>query len=1265
MNNKISFRDILKKQSKGNLIFSSVIVFFFAALIVIYNLMLLNSLSDNIISSGQISAERSAKTVDTFLSDCANSISIAEYTLNDLITKGTLEDEILNYMIQQDSSLVNAIGQNTTKLYAYINGKIFDGKGDIREPDYIVGGRPWYKKAMADKGNFVIVDPYTDIHSGEILMTIAKTMSDGKSLIMLDVSFEHIQEIIEHESAEDTNLSEMVLDGNGSVVAHSDKEELGKNYHNETGSIGASIAEKLAEGTEQNFNIYTGGHRYTAYIVPIRGGWYSVSVVATSDQYMPIRIMFIVSIIVSVLAVAAIVFIMIRSGSKEIIAGRLNAQLSSAADIYISLSDIDLDNDTLIQIKDADPGFVEKEVSEDIGVREKFSALMKALPESDTKQAALDFVDFSTLDERLDGKTSISLEYLSFRDKWVRGRFVPSVRKPDGKLSHVLWMLEDIDAEKQERDKLTEKADKLTAQLSSAADIYISLCDLNIPDNSVVSIKNANPAIAKAVDACDHNMQEIFFGIMRGLPESPTKQLAIDFCDLSDVESKLIDTNTITVEYLSYGNIWVRGRYVVSERDENGKITHLLWMLENIDAEKRARDRLSAVAEKLHNQMSSIANIYISAYDINLVDDTFSEIRATNRQVTGIVGENRSHAQQTLYAVMQKITDESAVSAVREFMDLSTLNERLKDTNTITIEYPSNEKIWRRARFIESERSSEGELLHVLLVAENIDKEKKARDKLIDMSERAVAANEAKSAFLSNMSHEIRTPINAVLGMNEMVLRECSDPAIITYSESIRTAGTTLLGLINDILDFSKIEAGKMEIIPVDYDLATVLSDLVNMIQTRLDNKGLMLITEFDSTMPHMLHGDEVRIKQIITNILTNAVKYTEKGSVTFTVTCERIEDEPDSVMLKVAIKDTGIGIKPEDMSKLFSKFERIEEKRNRTVEGTGLGMSITQSLLSMMNSKLEVSSVYGEGSVFGFSLKQKVIRWDAIGDYSEAHRNSVASREKYHEKFTAPDAHILVVDDTVMNLLVFTSLLKSTQVKIDTAENGDDGIALALRNRYDIIFLDHMMPHKDGIETLKELKAAPGNPNHDTPMICLTANAISGAREKYLEAGFTDYLTKPIESAKLEEMICEYLAPDKIRTAVSIKPKPAPKAVLPDGIFKISELDVVTGITNAGSEEQYIELLRSYAGMMGNYLDKMRDYWLTGNLPNAMIKLQSLKSASRTVGAIWIKRYAQRLENAGNSGDTDLINKEFEDFLFRCKVLGARISAVVDPKEK
>ena len=532
--------------------------------------------------------------------------------------------------------------------------------------------------------------------------------------------------------------------------------------------------------------------------------------------------------------------------------------------------------------------------------------------------------------------------------------------------------------------------------------------------------------------------------------------------------------------------------------------------------------------------------------------------------------------------------------------------------------------------------------------------------KLAEAAEAANQANEAKSYFLSTMSHDIRTPMNAILGLNEMVLRDCHDEEITAYSESIRTAGKTLLGLINDILDFSKIEAGKMDIINVDYNFVSLLNDLVNMVQGKASDKGLKLNLDIDRNIPMILNGDEIRIKQIITNILSNAVKYTKEGSITFKAGFEWIEDDKDSVKLRISVTDTGIGIKKEDLDRLFVAFERIDEKKNRNIEGTGLGMSIAQSFLAMMGSHMEVESEYGKGSTFSFTLVQGVKDWNPIGNYEETFKRAISERQNYRESFTAPHARLLVVDDTPVNLSVFQSLLKRTKVQIDTAGSGDEGIVLYKQKHYDVIFLDHMMPDKDGIETLKEMKTFKDTPNSETPIICLTANAISGIREMYINAGFDDYITKPIDPDRLEAMLLQYISKGKIAPPSDDEED---DYFIPDFIFKIDALDVNSGLIHCGSREAYMATLKMYLEAASQNAEDIERYWSVRDLKNTTIKVHALKSTSRVIGALKLGDLAEKLEKAGDSGDTETLEKELGKLLSQYRELAAELEPLSDIK--
>lgn len=409
-------------------------------------------------------------------------------------------------------------------------------------------------------------------------------------------------------------------------------------------------------------------------------------------------------------------------------------------------------------------------------------------------------------------------------------------------------------------------------------------------------------------------------------------------------------------------------------------------------------------------------------------------------------------------------------------------------------------------------------------------------EELEEANLRLAAASEAKSSFLANMSHEIRTPINAVLGMDEMILRECKDKQILEYANDIDSAGHQLLSLVNDILDFSKIESGKMELHPVEYEMFSIMNDCYNMIYMRAKRKDLKFSIENDPQIPAFLYGDEVRIRQIIMNLLTNAVKYTKDGSVTLKFDFENTDE--DNINLIISVKDTGIGISEDDQKYLFDSFKRIDEKTNRNIEGTGLGLSITKKFTDMMGGTIGVDSVLYEGSTFTVTIPQKIADKGTVGHFDErlnkrgetssSDSDSTDSSEK-KDKFTAPHARILVVDDVKMNLNVVRLLLKNTGIQIDLAASGDECLKYTLMKRYDVILMDHMMPIMDGIEALHRIREQADGLNTDTPVVALTANALVGAQEMYLSEGFISYLSKPVKGADLEECLLKILPEDKI----------------------------------------------------------------------------------------------------------------------------------------
>ena len=469
-----------------------------------------------------------------------------------------------------------------------------------------------------------------------------------------------------------------------------------------------------------------------------------------------------------------------------------------------------------------------------------------------------------------------------------------------------------------------------------------------------------------------------------------------------------------------------------------------------------------------------------------------------------------------------------------------------------------------------------------------------------------------------------------------------------------------------------------MEILPEEYDFGNLIHDVMNMISTKAADKGLSVQLSINEAIPAILWGDDVRIRQILVNLLNNAVKYTEKGNVALTVTSST---DGDNVSLNFQVKDTGIGIKQEDIAKLFAEFERIEEDRNRNIEGTGLGMSITTQLLELMGSKLQVESVYGQGSAFSFTLQQRIVDDSPIGDLEKRIARQ-AAEYSYQATFTAPEALVLVVDDNALNRRVFKTLLKETKVVIDEAGGGLECLELTSQKHYDIIFLDHMMPDLDGIETLHRMKSATESPCHDTPTVALTANALAGAKERYLSAGFSNFLSKPILPDKLEQMLMENLPPEKVQPG---NPRQVPaentdtdlSVTLPD----IDGIDWEYALRYTNDRQMLLAAARDFyqtmateAEQLGQMATELKTLNHSGqnegsvshdDLAKALrqyeVKVHSMKSTSGMIGAVPLSGIAKLLEYAARDGKADFVEWVTPAFLEEWMALWERLHLLAE----
>ncbi len=575
-------------------------------------------------------------------------------------------------------------------------------------------------------------------------------------------------------------------------------------------------------------------------------------------------------------------------------------------------------------------------------------------------------------------------------------------------------------------------------------------------------------------------------------------------------------------------------------------------------------------------------------------------------------------------------------------------------------------------------------LLIVIIVVFFAGAEKKARqsEELRVAKIAAEDANRAKSDFLANMSHEIRTPINAVIGMNEMILREANQQDIKEYARVVDNASHNLLSIINDILDFSKIESGKMEICEHDYNFTEVLQYVTNMVRFKAVEKKLVFLTEIDEKLPDNLYGDDVRLRQVILNLLSNAVKYTREGTVKLKVD-GAVNSSRNSVELSISVIDTGIGIRKQDLSNMFRNFSRFDLASNRNVEGSGLGLAITHRLVELMDGKIDVESEYGKGSCFKITISQKITGDEVIGQKLRDDTRSHKEEEAYVPSFIAPKASVLVVDDNRINLYVVENLLKRTRLKITSCMSGRETLELMKNNSYDIVLLDHMMPEMDGIETLREIRKMPVNKSKDAVIIALTANAVAGVREMYLKEGFDDYMSKPIDGKKLEKILIKHLPEEKLNFSQTQEPvSDAPKtqkapekkteqkqyemldlsALSPEKIGEIvseiaaqlPQIDINKGLTVcAGDKTFYLQIFDCFVKLP--IRDELKQFLEADDAENYCIRIHGFKNNAYNVGAVELGNLSAKMQDLSKDSLGDEIRSSqkqlFEQYDRICSV--------------
>lgn len=1226
--------------------FIVVIALIFITVIVMNINLIYHASSDQTEQIGKIQVDSIKGDLQETISDAEGNLLRISMGMEQLMNENASLEQLEEYVSQQQQYYYDLSNGNCFNVYAASSGWSIIPAFDMPE-EYHATERVWYLGAKQNAGKIFISEPYVDAATGDLCFTLANLLSDGDSVLSMDFTLSKVQDSIKKMGGDENQLSIIVTE-QGTIVGCSDTQLQGALLSDVLPQYVEVFERVEASNEHRSFTEKIDGSNRIIFSSETGNGWQLILSVDSDSFYAAIYNQMIMLGAIDLLMVAVIVvFYMMSLNNQEKVENTLVAtegfisglaeDLKKPVDRMAKLTEdfFKDDADTLGLLREIRESV--KRLQEKMDNLVSYSGILKG-DMYEGNQKKLNKVKKASVSSRyirngIIGILMIALLIglalcLGTSTRWGQTRIRKEADKYTGELTQ--WMMQQQDILRMFTDVIAadptvlDDYDQAVNWLNDIAQNYsdMSFCYMANPYKEHAIIMNNG-----WVPEPDYKVEE--------------RQWYID-------TERSGDGYSISVPYFDAQT----GLYCITfSRIVYSKTGDFLGIFA-IDC------YLDKLVNILDDSYSSEGYAFLVDQDGTIINHPDSKYEITS--------ESSVNIEDTEYA---EVYHKGDVFGMRDYDGrlVSCYTEKSNMSGFTVVVVQSWWSIYGTVLLMT--------LIFLIMIGVSIVSvavlinrfiswQEETNEKLVEAAETAVNAGKAKSRFLAQMSHEIRTPINAVLGMNEMILRESGDESIRDYAMNIQTAGKNLLGLINTILDFSKIEEGKMEIIPVRYDTSTMIGNIVNSISSRAKEKGLTFETHIDSDIPSVLYGDDMRISQVAINLLTNAVKYTRTGRVDLFIT-GRMKDE-ETLSLGVRVKDTGIGIKEEDLGKLFESFTRLDEKRNRNIEGTGLGMSIVIRLLDMMGSGLNVNSKYGEGSEFSFEVDQPIVDKTPIGDYEQKMREEAEKREE--DKYVyAPKARLLVVDDNDMNLKVIKNLLKQNGISPDLAESGAETLEKLKDNTYDIILLDHMMPGMDGVETLK--KAKEEHLIHDgETVIALTANAVVGARERYLDIGFDDYLSKPVEISALEDALAKYLPDDIVeyrsrseenKEVKETETSPNDDDILeffPDdkvnetssesrdmkeviSILEENSINTTEGIGYCGKDEEfYREVLQDYTNSSKRRLDELNSAYEAMDIKMYEVKSHSLKSMAKTVGDTTVFEMARALEEAAKESDADKI---------------------------